>query len=385
MRAGSQDMIARPIHGRHFRDKTVRFVPNPSVRSLARQLGLSPATVSLALRDSPRVVPATKERVRRAASRAGYRSNPLVNSVLTGVRRSAHGSFQGTLMALNYSPAATPTLVPFHREVLVGAKRRASELGFSLSLCWVGPRILTIERLNAILAARGVQGVVVMPFAETLDFSALAWHSIAAVVMDHCLSAPALTTVLPDHHLSIIHALERLAELGYRRPGLVLDASRDTRLHYRWSAGYCSFSSRLGRGEIVPVLIEPQVTREAFVAWFEAHRPDVIIGHRQVEIIGWLQECDRRVPADVGFVQLNWTERTGPCAALDQQPAVLGAAAVDAVVAQLHRNERGLPEYPMTIMMPARWIDGPTIKATRSRRQNAAEAPTAAARRRQGT
>jgi LacI family transcriptional regulator len=364
--------IAIVVAKRNLPHKTVRFMPAPTIRSLARQLGLSAATVSLALRDSPRVVPATKKRVRQAAKRAGYRANALVSSVLTGVRRSAHASFQGALMAINHAAAANPTLIPYHREVLAGAQRRAAELGYSLTHCWTGPATLSLERLNTILAARSVQGVIVMPFAEALDFSTLNWGGLAGVVMDHCLSAPALTTVLPDHHLSILRALERVTLLGYRRPGLVLDAFKDTRIHFRWSAGYGSFSRHLGRSELVPVLLEPQVTREAFVSWFKTHRPDVVLGHRQAEIIGWLQDIGLRVPAEAGFVQLNWTERTGPCAGLDLQPAVLGAAAVEGVVAQIHRNERGIPEVPKIILLPARWIEGPTLRATSPKPQASA-------------
>ncbi len=334
-----------------------------SIRSLARQLGLSAATVSLALRDSPRVIPATKTRVLSAARQAGYRPNALVSSVMTGVRRSSHNSFQGTLMAINYSDAATPTLSPYHREVLDGAQSRAAALGYTLTHCWAGPHGLSLHRLNSILAARGVQGVVVMPFSEAQDFSSLDWGALAGAVMDHCLIAPTLTTILPDHHLSLFGALKRLWTLGYRRPGLVLDRARDERLHSRWSAAYVSFSRSFDQNEIVPVLLESPPRSDSFLAWFHEHRPDVIVGHMQTETIRWLGELGLRVPHDVGFLHLNWTERSGPCAALDLQPAVLAGAAVEAIVAQLQRNERGLPENPKAILMPARWVEGATLRA----------------------
>lgn len=335
----------------------------PSIRTLARELGLSPATVSLALRDSPKVVAVTRNRVLHAARQAGYRPNALVSSVMTGVRRSTHHSFQGTLMAINSSTAASPALLPYHREVLEGAQSRATALGYTMTHCWAGPNGLSLHRLNSILAARGVQGVVVMPFSEAQDFSSLDWSGLAGAVMDHCLTAPTLTTILPDHHLALFGALKRLWALGYRRPGLVLDRARDDRLHSRWSAAYVSFSRTVGYSEIVPVLLEAPPRSASFLTWFREHRPDVIVGHLQTETARWLGELGLRVPDDVGFLQLNWTERSGPCAALDLQPAVLGGAAVEAVVAQLQRNERGIPENPKAILMPARWVDGPTVRA----------------------
>lgn len=338
-------------------------MPQPSIRSLARQLRLSAATVSLALRDSPRVVEATKRRVRQAAAKADYRPNPLVRSVMAALRRSSHDGFRGALFAVNYTDEPTAVPLPYHREVLTGAEQRARELGYSLEQCWVGPHHLSLARLNAIIQARGVSGVLVMPFPERRDFSALDWGPLAAVVMDYCVSAPALHTVLPDHPLSVFRALERLAGAGYTRPGLVLTADRDRRIMHRWSAGFGSFSRSRDDTPALPVLSPARLERATFLAWFRAHRPDVILGHAQAEILNWLAEAGVAVPAAVGFVHLNWTLRTAPCAALDLQPALLGAAAVESVVAQVQRHEHGIPANPKTITLAARWVDGPTLRA----------------------
>lgn len=77
----------------------------------------------------------------------------------------------------------------------------------------------------------------------------------------------------------------------------------------------------------------------------------------------WLAEAGRRVPAEVGFLNLNVTESTRPCAGLDLEPRRLGAAAVEAVVAMLHRQECGVPAYPQTITLEASWVEGPTLRA----------------------
>lgn len=340
----------------------------PTLRSLAKLLGLSAATVSLALRDSPRVIPATRKRVWQVARRAGYHPNPLVNSILAAVRRSSHGTYRGALLALNYTEGAKPSLLPYHREVLNGARRRAAEFGYSLELCWLGPLQLPLPRLGSIIAARNVQGVVVLPLEETRDFSAIDWSKLAAVTMDFALSAPLFHTVLPDHLRAMMGALERVERLGYLRPGLVLSAWKDRRLLQRWSAGFSSHFRRAGRREPVPLLDTDELTREQFLAWYQRHRPDVVLGHWQARIVGWLQDLGRSVPHEVGFVQLNWTERVAPCAGIDLQPMLLGAAAVESVVAQLQRNERGVPEHPKTITLEGRWVNGPTLRSTTATR-----------------
>src|SRR5688500_5517415 len=298
----------------------------PSLRSLARQLGISAATVSLALRDSTHVRAATKKRIMQAARRAGYRSNPLVGSLMAAMRRTSHAGFQGSLIAVNTSSEPQPTLALYHRQVFEGAQRRALDVRYSLELCWFGPHALSLPRLDAVLRARSVPGVLVMPLVETSDFSALDWEPFAAVMLDHCLGAPSLHTVLPDHQLSILGALERLAEYGYSRPGLVVGWPRDARVKHKWSAGCGRFCHGHRLTSPVPVLSSETITREIFLQWYNAHKPDVVLAHLQSDITRWLREVGVEIPRDAGFVQLNWTERTAPCAGMDLQPALLGAA-----------------------------------------------------------
>lgn len=59
-----------------------------SIRTIARLAELSPATVSLALRNSPKIPEATKVRVRKLAQRTGYRPNAKVTELMSLVRSS---------------------------------------------------------------------------------------------------------------------------------------------------------------------------------------------------------------------------------------------------------------------------------------------------------
>jgi LacI family transcriptional regulator len=51
------------------------------LREIARCLGLSHVTVSLALRDSSRVSASTKERIKKAANDMGYRPDPMLTAL----------------------------------------------------------------------------------------------------------------------------------------------------------------------------------------------------------------------------------------------------------------------------------------------------------------
>jgi LacI family transcriptional regulator len=136
---------------------------------------------------------------------------------------------------------------------------------------------------------------------------------------------------------------------------------KDARIKSKWSAAFHAFFRSYSRDSGIPALIEPHVARGSFLSWFQHYRPDVIVGHVQT-MVDWLKEIDVRVPEDTAFFNLNVTERTAPCAGLDLAPRRLGAAAIEAVVAMLHRQERGVPDFPQTITLEATWVDGPTLR-----------------------
>lgn len=333
----------------------------PTLRSIAAQLGLSIATVSEALRESPRVAEETRARVLAVARKVSYRRNPLVSTVMSMVRSSRQQTLRGSIAALNFAESPDKTLIPFHQAVFEGAAQRGAELGYHLELFWIGPHGIRLRRITQILAARNIQGVMVMPFAEPRDLSELPWHEYSGVGMDYALAQPVLHTVLPDHHLTVFNALLRLKERGYRKPGLFVLNLKDRRLKYRFSSTYQGFTHAHLPDALIPPLSTDNPTREGFLAWFRQYRPDVIVSHVQASI-DWLASIRVQVPRDVGFVHLNHLERLGPCAGIDMRPRGMGAAAVESVVAQIHRNERGVPAVPKTITIEGLWIEGPTIR-----------------------
>ena len=338
-------------------------MPRPAtIRSLASTLKLSVATVSEALRDSSRVKAATKQRVLRAAEAAGYQRNPLLGATFSALRRARHQGFSGMLALVDVSSGGSAELGLFHREVVRGASARAQDLGFRAELFWVGKTApaLSVGRLNRVLRARGITGVIFLPFDNVQDFSDFDFKELSAVSMEHRLINPVLHTVQPDHYLSIRRALQTLTERGYRRIGLCLESGKDERVDFKWSSGFLSFFRLSGRKLEVPPLIEETLRRDVFKKWYQTHRPDVIVGHGQF-VVDWLKSDKLRVPEDVSFFRINVTERSDPCAGLDLRPQRLGAVAIETVVAMLHRRESGIPEFPTSIAIDALWVDGPTL------------------------
>lgn len=339
-------------------------MPNPSIRALAKILPYSRTTISDALRGLPRVNAETAREIRAAAEAAGFRPNPLASAIMSEMRRSRSGLFRGTLAAVFFEQPAMPSYSQsFSQSLVAGATARAAELGFKLETLSVNARI-TVERLNTVLQARGIRGLLLLPAWDPPDFSQLRWERYAGVYADYGISRPALHCVCPDHFRALSAVLERLLELGYRRPGLAMIAHHDERLQHRWEGAFLAFQRRAAAVRPVPPLVLPEITREKFCHWFRRHRPDVVLGH-DCDILTWMRACGANIPRTHGFFCLNSAiPPPGRCAGLDQQPHLIGARAIDIVVAQLHRNEYGPPAFADLTTIPARWVDGPTIRAT---------------------
>jgi LacI family transcriptional regulator len=336
----------------------------PSIREIARSLGLSHTTVSEALRDSPRVNPVTRRRVHKAALDVGYRPNPLAGALMSEMRRARSGTFRGVVAILDIDgPESRPTSSNrYHRELVRGASARAAELGFKAETIITGATGISNSRLDSILQARGIRGLLVLPFHGQADLSGLDWSHFSGVYADYLIERPALHTVCPDHYRSMVFAVERLHALGYRRLGLVLHSDHDARLLHRWEAAFHAYHEHHAQKEALPPLVLPELERASFIRWFKAKRPDAVLAHR-AGVMDWMKECGARIPETHGFCCLNVTSNAEACAGLDLQPSLLGARGAELLIAALHRNDCGVPEHPSATTIPAVWVDGPTLRS----------------------
>ncbi|HVU23421.1 MAG TPA: LacI family DNA-binding transcriptional regulator [Opitutus sp.] len=334
----------------------------PTLRTLARSLGLSRTTVSDALRGSPRVNAATVARVQAAAKAAGYERNPLTGAVMSLLRRSRGQQFRGVLAAVEIIEPGRPRhAIRYNESLLAGVSERANELGFKVEHFVISPDGLRLGRLDTILHTRGIQGLVVLPASGFPDLSELSWHRYTAIYTDYFIDQPPLHCVCSDHYRSMIGLLQELHARGYRRPGLFMEITHDERLHFRWEGAFLALQKYLSKISTVPALRLKNVRQSDFTAWFRKYDPDVVLGHFP-EAIAWMKACGAKIPRTHAFVCLNSLRGGDECAALDLRTGQLGARAAELVIGQLLHNEFGVPEQPSLTTIPALLCEGPTLR-----------------------
>ena len=337
---------------------------------VAELAGVSKNTVSLALRNSPRIPPATRALVEAAAARLGYQRNAAVGELMAQLRRTGSTQFTPTLALLNANenPHATtqhPTVPVYVR----GIQRRALELGYSLDEFWLHTPQMTGLRLASILRARGIRGAVIVGLLHDNKLPPAMrqlWDEIPAAVTGVRVRQPQLSFAGSDQYALALQAYEQAWNLGYRRPGLILDPVIDALIEGRFTAGFL-IGERLHRSRERPIppftKIEPaRRDPSLFRDWMEKHRPDVLFTLYH-ETAKWLTTIGLSAPDDIGLIQYEWRQDHPDWAGMDQRNDLVGEAAVDLVVSMIHNGLVGVPTKPVATLVPSQWVPGKTVRS----------------------
>jgi len=334
------------------------------MQDVADAAGVGKATVSLALRNDPRLKPATRAKIQAVAEEIGYKANATVATLMAQLRASRTPKYQATLGIIN--AAKDPTMlknIPTFRQWVTGSQHRATQLGYSLDHFWLHETGLTAARLTKVLDSRNIRGLIICAVLETgvlpETFHDL-WHRYAAVAIGIRATYPPLNCASNDQYSTALNATKEALARGYKRPALVINREVDALVDRRFSAGFWAGTCDLKEKQQVPMFHFSSERMLAFHAWFKEHKPDCILGvHPQIK--DWLQSM--KEPAnDVGLMHLDRSQDLVDWAGMDQNSERVGAAAVDMLVGQLHRNEIGVPVFAKSALVQSTWIDGPSVK-----------------------
>jgi DNA-binding LacI/PurR family transcriptional regulator len=338
--------------------------PLITLGDIAKLAKVSRTTVSLALRNSPRISERVRTKVQGVARKLEYRQNPLVTAHMSYVR-SLHPRYTGQCIALvgNQTPAQieADTRRPL-RKYLHATRDRARALGYELELFNLAEPGMTAQRLTKILVARGITGVIFLPLDDGVGLVGLPLDPgpFAMVMIEHVFIEPRLHKVCDDQFSTIGRMIQRLLDYGYSRIGMAMSNRADDHANHYWLAGYQAFQSLTEQVNCIPHFITSTWAKEPFLAWYRRWKPEVIITIDE-DAVFWLREAGVRVPEDVGCATLYWKEDRAYLSGFYQNHEHIGAGALDLVTSQLYHNERGLPPEQKTLLVEAVWKDGSTL------------------------
>ena len=185
----------------------------PTIHDIARQSGVSIATVSLALNNRPGVAPETRARVLEAASQVGY---PL-KAVNEGERLRALGMLVKTISG------QPPQANPFYSQVMIGIEQACRRQGIDLLFATLPvdagnhptetPAMLSNEKLDGLLLV----GAFMDKTLAALDGR----RRLPLILVDAYSQEERYDAVLSDNFGAAYQAVAYLLELGHRHIGLL--------------------------------------------------------------------------------------------------------------------------------------------------------------------
>ena len=186
--------------------RTLSSRKGTGILEVAREAGVSPATVSRVLNGNPTVDPKIQEKVRRTIDRLKYRPHfaarnlprRLTGNIALATLRSSRVIFSN----------------PFFTRVFEGIGAVLDESPYNLMLS------TTPRQMERLLQAHTVDGVILISVREDDPYlEELEEMDLPVVVVGAYLRESRFTTLCPDYTGCAVAAVQYLASLGHRRIG----------------------------------------------------------------------------------------------------------------------------------------------------------------------
>lgn len=273
-----------------------------TISDVARQAGVSKATVSAVLNDHGTVRDSTSARVLTAIAQLNYRPTQLASSTkVTGLK-----SLGIIVKEIDN---------PYYADVVLGARSRAVDSGYSLLVVSSEGEYDAERRAVELMRAKQIDGLIATPVmdrhADLSHFFELKRRNYPFVLLEAVSGVPA-SLVDVDNVEASRRAVEHLIGLGHTRIVHFAGPSYSMHTHERVNGvrRACSASHLMfGDDDILPAGAHLESGYQAALAYFAAPssspRPTAATCYNDLVAIGVmraLRELGLRVPDDVSIV-----------------------------------------------------------------------------------
>ena len=309
-----------------------------TLRDIASALGLSVSTVSKALRDSYEISDDTKKRVTDFARANHYFPNRMAKSLKEG----KSGSIGVVVCSIDNS---------FVSRMLDGIDRTCAAAGYDIIIMQSKESLHQELACLRQLEARGVEGILISPSAETVDMAhidQLSARGIPAVLFDRISERADMFQVGIDNWRSAFLATQHLIGNGYRRIAM-LNIGSEIYFADQRGSGYREALSTYGidyREEYVRVCTPSEwenlkvcVETNIQALFALPEKPDALFttsDRLSAHALSILHEMGCRIPDDIALIGFSNTEfapvLTPPLSTVYQPAFEIGRQAAEKLV-----------------------------------------------------
>lgn len=337
--------------------------PRVTLRDIANRAGVHLSTVSLALRNHPRIPAETRKRIHAIAEELGYEPDPMLSALALYRDRRRPKAFHGTLAWLANSDGGFDWSKSSHySKYYSGVETRAREYGYNVEVFdFAASPEMSPQRMSAIFRARNITGLFLCPHPTGFAGVDFPWEDFSLITFGYSMTKLRLHTVASAHYRNARRVLQEVAERGYRRPGLVISGQTDMICDYNISAAYLLEQSLAKVRRSIPPLIDLKEHPGKLKPWLEKYQVDVIVTTQ--EYTNLLLEAGLPIPEKLGLANLSLPRKNQLVSGIMEDDEKIGAVAADLLVAAIHRGERGVPSDPQRTHLEGFWNEGKTLRS----------------------
>jgi LacI family transcriptional regulator len=216
---------------------------------------------------------------------------------------------------------------------------------------------MTGRRMSAILASRGIRGLLIPPLPKAHGHLTIDWSGFAVMAMSFTIARPLFHRVLPDLQYNMQLILRAFRHRGYKRIGLLLPRFCHGRFENRFLSAFLPYQQGAAARNQVPVLLCEGDFKAPTAAWLRKHQPEAVITVSAYRHIREIDIGDPVYSKKLGVAVIAHGPDDLGFTGVDERPSRIGAAAVDHLSMQLNLNGRGIPEFAETVLIKGVWVN----------------------------
>jgi LacI family transcriptional regulator len=356
--------------------------PRTTMKDVAQKLGVHTTTVSLALRNSPKLPVETRQRIQELAKTMGYHQDPML-SALTAYRTNLAVPKSQPTVAMIFDFKSQTELdqasLSYHN-FLEGVTRKAEELGYIVNRFFFEGHSRSTEgrRIGHLLSSRGIKGVILCAFRpRTISFR-LEWDEFSVVQIECQHLGLPLHLISTDQVMMARETVRRLWKQGYRRIGIAVGREEEIYLDHAFTVGFNGETALHPELEpIPPLLLTNGQTMESFGndldRWIKQHRIDAVISN-WTNVSKALAGIGAILPPGLIVIEMGPAPEQSAFGGMTQRDTVVGERAMEQLAMLLKTNQTGCVEMPNRILVPGVWIDGTQAIGSKKKVSETAEA-----------
>lgn len=348
------------------------------MKDVAKQAGVHQTTVSLALKNNPRIPEKTRLRIQKIAKEMGYVPDPELNS-LVSYRRNGNIRRNPQTIALIFD-IADPIIfneAEYLPEMRTAVIRRAEELGYKIEVFVMGKDFNSSSMLNRVLKARGIKGIIFGAiFYPTTHFE-LDWDEFSMIKINLPPHDLPIDSVSGNFLFSVRLAMRKVWEMGFRRPAMAVE-NRD-QFHTRdlYSTGFLFGQQHFKPENRVPFYEFERRShaeiKQEIRDWLLEVKPDVFLSTwNNLSAVAWDVTVNHGL--NCRFIGIEVEKYTRAFGGTKHDHEHIANTAVEMLVGKMQIHQKGIPKAPSMTLINSQWITpgewppqkAPSIKCTDS-------------------